>query len=78
MNTASLKSSSPTSKTPDAFKAGAKGRRRVRTGAVSRGSWSKKPVAGLFNESGEINVNTMLGLLFEFLKTHDGSIDGKD
>lgn len=78
MNTVSLKSSSPSSTTPNAFKAGAKGRRRLKVGAVARGSWSKKPVSGLFNESGEINVNTMLGLLFDFLKNHDGSIEVKD
>ncbi len=78
MNTISLKSSSPSSNTPDALKVGAKGRRRGKTGAATRGSWSKKPVYGLFNESGEINVNTMLGLFFDFLKNHDGSIEVKD
>lgn len=78
MNTVSLKSSSPSSKTPDASKVAAKGRRRIKAGAAARGSWSKKPVAGLFNESGEINVNIMLGLFFDFLKNHDGSLEVKD
>jgi hypothetical protein len=35
-------------------------------------------VAGLFNEAAESNVNTMQGLLFDFLNNHDASAEVKD
>ncbi|MBV6499084.1 MAG: hypothetical protein CJBNEKGG_01534 [Prosthecobacter sp.] len=75
MNTASLKRSSPTTQSSEAPKAR---RRRSKASPATRGSWSKKPVIRLFNESGEINVNIMLGLLFDFLKDYDHSIELKD
>jgi hypothetical protein len=78
MKTASLKSSSPSSQNPDAGKVRTQGRRRIKADHGTRGSWSKKPVTGLFNESGEININIMLGMLFEFLKDYDHSIGLKD
>jgi hypothetical protein len=75
MNTVSLKRSSPTTPNPEASNTR---RRRRKASPGTHGSWSKKPVSGLFNESGEINVNIMLGLLFDFLKDYDHSIELKD
>lgn len=73
MKTAPLKRSRSSPRESDSPKAVTRGRRRIKAGPGARGSWSKKPVNGLFNDSGEINVNVMLGLLFEFLKDYDHS-----